>query len=88
MPRCCIAASCDSISRKGHSFHKFPEDETLQKRWVSAVKQQRSNWDGPSMDSQLCTKHFEDNRFVTEGIRFHKEMGIQKMKHLKPHYIS
>ena len=84
MPRCCVAAGCDSISGKGYSFHKFPRDKTLQRRWVSAVKRQRSNWDGPSMDSQLCSKHFEDDHFVTEGVCFCDEMGIPAVKRLKP----
>ena len=29
MPRCCVAAGCDSISGKGYSLHKFPKDESI-----------------------------------------------------------
>ena len=84
MPRRCVAAGCDSGSGKGYNFHKFPRDETLRRRWISAVKRQRSNWDGPSTDSQLYFKHFEDDCFVTEGVRFCDEMGIPTVKRLKP----
>ena len=84
MPRRCVAAGCDSVSGKGYSFHKFPKDESLRRRWISAVKRQRSKWDGPSTDSQLCSKHFEADCFITEGVRFREEMGIPTVKRLKP----
>ena len=84
MPRRCVAAGCDSISGKGYSFHKFPKDETMRRRWVNAVKQQRSNWNGLSADSQLCFKHFEDDCFITEGFHFRDEVGISTVKCLKP----
>ena len=84
MPRRCIAAGCDTVSGKGYSFHKFPKNETLRRRWVSAVKRQQSNWNGPSADSQLCSKHFTQDCFVTEGVRFRDEMGIPTLKRLKP----
>ena len=84
MPRRCVSAGCDSVSGKGYSFHKFPRDKTLRRRWISAVKRQRSNWDGPSADSQLCSKHFEDDCFVTEGVCFRDEMWIPTVKRLKP----
>ena len=68
--RCCIAASCDNVSGEGYSFHKFPKDNTKQRRWVNAVKQQRSSWNGLSVDSQLCSRPFEDDCFITEGVHF------------------
>ena len=84
MPRRCIAAGCDTVSEKGYSFHKFPKNETMRRRWISAVKRQRSNWDGPSADSQLCSKHFTEDYFITEGVRFRDKMGIPALKRLKP----
>ena len=47
-------------------------------------KRQRSNWDGPSSSSQLCSKHFEDHCFVTEGVRYRESMGVPALKRLKP----
>ena len=84
MPRRCIAAGCDSVGGKGCSLHKFPQDEAIKRKWIKAVKQQRSNWDGPSLHSLLCLKHFADDCFVTEGICSHDEMGMPTAKHLKP----
>ena len=83
MPRRCIAAGCDTISGKGYSFHKFPKDNALQRRWISALKRQQSNWDGPSKDSQLCSKHFEEDCFITDGVCFREEMGMPTVKRLK-----
>ena len=84
MPRRCVAAGCDSVGGKGCSLHKFPRDEVIRKKWIKAVKQQRSNWDGPSPHSLLCSKHFSDECFITEGVRFRDEMGMQTAKRLKP----
>ena len=53
------------------------------KQWVRAVKHQESNWDGSSLSSFLCSKHFKLECFVTDGIRFHEEMGILGQKCLK-----
>ena len=88
MPRRCIAAGCDSVGGKGCSLHKFPQYEAIKKKWIKAVKQQRSNWDGPSPHSLPCSKHFADVCFVTEGIRFCDEMGLPMVKRLKPDSVA
>ena len=71
MPTRCIVAGCNAArgfeSGKGCSFHAFPKDEGLQRKWTSAVKKQRSDWEGPTSTSVLCSKHFETSCFDTEG---------------------
>ena len=84
MPRRCIAAGCDSVGGKGSSLHKFPKDEALRKKWIKAIKEQRSNWDGPSPYSLLCSNHFTEDCFITVGVRFRDEMGMPTAKRLKP----
>ena len=84
MPRCCIAAGCDSVGGKGCSLHKFPQDEGIKKKWIKAAKQQRSNWNGLSPHSLLCARHFAEDCFVTEGVCFRDEMGMLTAKYLKP----
>ena len=37
MPRHCIAASCDSVDKKGCSLYKYPQDEAIRKKWIKAV---------------------------------------------------
>ena len=83
MPRRCIAAGCDTTSGMGYSLHSFPKDETLRRKWISAVKRQRSNWDGPSSSSLLCSKHFKEDCFATEGVRFREALGVPAQKRLK-----
>ena len=83
MPRRCIAAGCNTSSGMGYSLHSFPKDETLRRKWISAVKRQRSNWDGPSSSSLLCSKHFKEDCFVTEGVRFREALGVPAQKRLK-----
>jgi len=50
------------------SLHAFPRDESLRKKWMKAVKQQRSNWNGPMANSVLCSKHFETACFALEVV--------------------
>ena len=45
---------------------------------------QRVNWDGPSSSSPLCSKHFKEDCFVTEGVRYRDALGIPAQKCLKP----
>ena len=62
MPRHCITAGCDINSGKGYSFHKFPKDDTSEGGGLAPlIKWQQNNWDGSSKDSQLCSKHFEED---------------------------
>ena len=84
MPRRCVAAGCSTSSDEGPSLHTFPRDESVHKRWIRAVKQQQSNWDGPSTSSLLCSKHFEPECFALEGARYQDAAGIPVKKHLKP----
>ena len=60
------------------------KNEALGRRWVSAVKRQKSNWNGPLADSQLCSKHFTEDYFIIEGVQFRDKMGISTLKCLKP----
>ena len=84
MPRRCIAAGCNTKDSEGYSLHTFPRNKELRDKWIRAVKRQRSNWDGPSKYSLLCSKHFEPNCFKTEGSRYRDEVGIPAKKRLKP----
>ena len=43
---------------------------------ISAVKHQRSNWDGPSLSSLLYSKHFKEECFTTEGVQFREALGV------------
>ena len=84
MPKHCVAAGYDTVGGMGYSLHSFQKDETMRRKWTSAVKRQRAKWDGPSSSSFLCSRHFNKGCFVTEGVKYHNEMGIPALKRLKP----
>ena len=85
MPRRCVAAGYNTKSGKEYSLHGFPREQDLHAKWVRAVKQQRSNWDSPSKHSMLCSKHFEADCFVTEGVRYRDSIRMPSKKRLKQH---
>jgi len=51
------------------------------------VKQQRRNWNGPTANSVLCSKHFETACFALEGSCYQDAAGIPTKKRLKPDAI-
>ena len=79
--RCCWVYN--TKSGEGYSLHGFPREQDLHAKWVRAVKRQQSNWDGPSRHSMLCSKHFEADCFVTEGVWYRDSIGLPTKKHLK-----
>ncbi|XP_065920854.1 THAP domain-containing protein 5-like isoform X2 [Dysidea avara] len=84
MPRRCVAADCKTTSRMGYSLHSFPTDENMRRRWTSAVKRYRKDWDGPSTSFLLCSRHFTEDSFETEGSLYRDTFGIPAQKRLKP----
>jgi len=61
----CIAAYCGTTTGMGYSMHKFPDDESLRRRWISAVKLQRKDWDGPSTTSLMLKAFYK--RFMHDS---------------------
>ena len=45
------------------------------------------NWDGPTANSVLCSKHFEQDCFIVESVRYREDMGIPAKKRHKPNAI-
>ncbi|GLH07485.1 THAP domain-containing protein 9 [Gryllus bimaculatus] len=58
----CAAYNCTSRQEKGSgiSFHGFPRDPELRKRWIIATKRKDFV---PSKYTRLCSKHFEESAF-------------------------
>ena len=52
------------VERDTMSFH----DKNLCKKWIRAVKQQRSKWGGPTTNSLLCLKHFEQSALFLKAL--------------------
>ena len=87
MPRRCVAAGCSTKSGEGYSLHEFPRDDGFRAKWTRAVKLQRAGWKGPTAASFLCSKHFEPDCFITEGVHYCDAVGIPAKKRLKPNAI-
>ena len=84
MPRRCVAAGCSTSTGEGYSLHEFPRDDSTRAKWTRTIKRFRGNWDGPSASSVLCSKHFEPECYVVEGIRYRDYMGIPAKRRLNP----
>ncbi|XP_033109886.1 uncharacterized protein LOC117111121 [Anneissia japonica] len=66
MPRC-VAAGCDSNHSHNVSFHQFPKDEILRKKWNEAVSRTRLHFQG-SAYSVLCSKHFAPDDYEPRSV--------------------
>ena len=75
--------SLPKLFNTGNVIEWFQHYEALRRKWINVVKCQRSNWDGPSSSSLLCSKHFKEDSFVTEGVQFHEALGVPAQKRLK-----
>lgn len=46
------------------SFHRFPKDGLLRKKWIVAVKRDEGNFFTVAKSTVVCSKHFVDGDFV------------------------
>ena len=60
----CSAWGCSKRSgRDKVTFHRFPKDTEIRQKWINAVNRENFN---PSLNTALCSDHFEANSFVEE----------------------
>ncbi|CAB3238852.1 unnamed protein product [Arctia plantaginis] len=64
----CVVQSCKNDTRKHNkqksniTFHRFPKDPIIMKKWVNALK--KSEWE-PNIWTRICSLHFAE-RFMYE----------------------
>ncbi|XP_041527108.1 THAP domain-containing protein 6 isoform X2 [Microtus oregoni] len=71
MVKCCSAIGCASrclpnSKLKGLTFHVFPTDENIKRKWVLAMKRLDVNAAGiwePKKGDVLCSRHFKKTDF-------------------------
>ncbi|EDL88595.1 THAP domain containing 6 (predicted), isoform CRA_a, partial [Rattus norvegicus] len=71
MVKCCSAIGCASrclpnSKLKGLTFHVFPTDENIKRKWVLAMKRLDVNTAGiwePKKGDVLCSRHFKKTDF-------------------------
>ncbi|QQP38865.1 Putative LOC101240618 [Caligus rogercresseyi] len=66
MVKSCAAYNCSNrsvqtLESRGISFHAFPKDPLLRRRWILAVRREKFN---PSPFTWICSEHFLENDFM------------------------
>uniref|UniRef100_A0A3Q2PST6 THAP domain-containing protein 6-like n=1 Tax=Fundulus heteroclitus TaxID=8078 RepID=A0A3Q2PST6_FUNHE len=69
MPHSCAALDCTKrctvqTRSLGITFHRFPKEAVMKKRWVKAVRRKGFS---PSTASRLCSEHFNEEDFDRTG---------------------
>lgn len=78
---CCVVGCANYTSPKnpGVSFHAFPRNTALRRKWVASIG--RKNWH-PSQRSAVCSDHFRPEcfRFVKESSKLGKPVCRRRLK--------
>ncbi|KFM75356.1 THAP domain-containing protein 3, partial [Stegodyphus mimosarum] len=67
MPTACCAYGCSNNNIKYKckenkiSFHLFPKNEILRKKWILSIKRENFN---PTHTTRICSEHFEEDCFT------------------------
>ena len=64
MVRRCVVGGCNNTTKDGVSLHKFPRDQKLRNQWNKFVAVKRADWHDATKHSEICSAHFESNKFV------------------------
>ena len=83
MPNRCVAYGCCNTSLiDGISVFHFPKDPTLRNSWIQHVERTRDGWNGPTMNSVVCSEHFSKNSFEDQDVLC-KSLGLKAKRRLK-----
>ncbi len=86
MPHRCVVFGCSSIAnlREGIALHRIPyakdtrpEAKKRRKAWVDFVRRKREKWE-LSVHSEVCSKHFKDEDFVSRFTGLNEVPGTDK----------
>uniref|UniRef100_G1R934 THAP domain containing 6 n=1 Tax=Nomascus leucogenys TaxID=61853 RepID=G1R934_NOMLE len=84
MVKCCSAVGCASrclpnSKLKGLTFHVFPTDENIKRKWVLAMKRLDVNAAGiwePKKGDVLCSRHFKKTDFDRSAPNIKLKPGV------------
>ena len=79
MPKHCVAVGCNRSTEGGFSLHTFPKDPARKVKWSSNVERWRSDWNGPTGHSVICSLHFSRDCFESSVV-LSEEMGMPPKK--------
>ena len=81
MPKRCVAGGCNRSTEGGFSLHTFPKDPTRKVKWSSNVRRWRSDWNGPTDHSVVCSLHFTRDCFESSVV-LSEQMGMPPEKRI------
>uniref|UniRef100_A0A3P9PXH2 THAP domain-containing protein 6-like n=1 Tax=Poecilia reticulata TaxID=8081 RepID=A0A3P9PXH2_POERE len=78
MPHSCAALDCTKrctvqTRTSGVTFHRFPKETNLRKRWVKAVRRKGFS---PNTSTRLCSEHFKKEDFDRTGQTVRLREGV------------
>ncbi|RVE49183.1 hypothetical protein evm_006190 [Chilo suppressalis] len=76
---CRIRSQSSNLSKGGISFHRFPKNPNICKKWIEATG--RENW-FPTRTSTICSKHFDENDYAFKKSGY-KYLNIGAVPHEK-----
>ncbi|KAB0343479.1 hypothetical protein FD755_022851 [Muntiacus reevesi] len=84
MVKCCSAVGCASrclpnSKLKGLTFHVFPTDKNIKRKWVLAMKRRNVNAAGiwePKKGDVLCSRHFKKTDFDRSAPNIKLKPGV------------
>ena len=82
MGKKCIATGCSKKHSDGVSLFLFPTDENLRHQWTKQVQRTRACWQGPTVNSCLCSDHFTEDSFDPSSLTAAK-LGMKRKLLLK-----
>ena len=64
---CCVPA-CTNRRNKcpGLSFHAFPKDDQLRRRWIAAIKRDKGRFFAIGSDTRVCSAHFTAEDYLAQ----------------------
>nr|XP_042113562.1 THAP domain-containing protein 6 isoform X4 [Peromyscus maniculatus bairdii] len=94
MVKCCSAIGCASrclpnSKLKGLTFHVFPTDENIKRKWVLAMKRLDVNAAGiwePKKGDVLCSRHFKKTDFDRSAPNTKLKPGVIPSVFESPHH--
>ena len=76
----CVIFGCGNQSTTGVALHEFPSSKAEREQWRRFVCRTRSQWDGPTKYSVVCSRHFLETQF--DNLMAY-QMGMAKKLRLK-----
>ncbi|PWA29097.1 hypothetical protein CCH79_00006337 [Gambusia affinis] len=78
MPHSCAALDCTKrctvqTRTSGVTFHRFPKETNLRKRWVKAIRRKGFS---PNTSTRLCSEHFKQEDFDRTGQTVRLREGV------------